>query len=104
MKLNFSINENYLITHTLASMGANKFSSKKYQKEIVDFQNFAWKKSERAYNLLVGRLSPEDIFDIKNLVKEIPELFETLKKSDYYKRVLIRTKTYLLFCEKQWTK
>ena len=104
MKLNFSINENYLIPHTLASMGANKFSSKKYQKEIVDFQNFAWGKSEKIYNLLVGRLSPEDVFDVENLVKEIPDFFKNLKKSNEYKKVLLRTQTYLLFCEKQWAK
>src|SRR3989344_1401872 len=104
MKLNFSINDNYLIVHTLASMGANKFSSKKYQKEIVDFQNFAWEKSRKIYNLLVGRLSPEDIFDVEKLVKEIPDFFKNLKKSDEYKKVLLRTQAYLLFCEKQWMK
>jgi len=104
MKLNFLINNNYLIAHTLASMGADKFSSKKYQKEIVDFQNFAWKKSEKVYNLLVGRLSPEDFFNIENLAKEILDFFKVLKKGDQYKKVLLRTQTYLLFCEKQWIK
>lgn len=104
MKLNFLINDNYLITHTLASMGSERFSSKKYQKEIVAFQNFAWKKSQKIYNLLVGRLSPDDILSIENLSKELPYFLKILKNSNQYKKILLRTKSYLVFCEKQWTK
>lgn len=104
MKLNFLINENYLIIHTLASMEPNKFSSRKNQKEIIDFQNFAWKKSEKVYNFLVGRLCGEGILDINSLLEKIPDFFKAIKRSSYYKKILLETRDYLLLCEKQWMK
>jgi transposase len=105
MKLNFLINDNYLIIHTLKS----NFSSKKYKREVIGFKNFAWKKSQKIYNLFtdISRLLPDDIddiLDIKKLDKEILSFFKTLKNSTQYRKILLRTQNYLDFCKKQWIK
>ncbi|TSA55743.1 hypothetical protein D4R42_05055 [bacterium] len=105
MKLNFTINEDYLIAHTLVSIAPGRFSSKKHKKDIISFQNFAWKKSEKCYNFLAGRIYPEDFLylkSIKSAVRELPNFLLVLKKNKYYKKILIQTKDYLDFCGKQW--
>jgi len=105
MKLNFTINEDYLIAHTLSSTASDRFSSKKHKENIVSFQNFAWKKSKKCYNFLAGRIYPEDFLylkSIKSTVRELPNFLLALKKNKYYKKILIQTKDYLDFCERQW--
>lgn len=105
MKLNFIINEDYFIAHTLSSTAPDRFSSKEYKKDIVSFQNFAWKKSKKCYDFLAGRVYPEDFLclkSIKSTVRELPNFLLALKKNKYYKKILIQTKDYLDFCEKQW--
>lgn len=106
MKINFIINKNYLIVHTLSSTDPSRFSSAKYKKDIVSFQNFAWKKSKSCYNLFVGRLLPDDLADksIKSLAKELPKFLDVLKKSSEYKKILFQTQKYLDFCKNQWNK
>ena len=106
MKLKFVINEDYLVIHVLSNMSQDRFSSSKYKKEIVSFQNLAWKKSKNCYNFLVSRFSPDDLSNknIQSIAKELPSFLRTLKKSKQYKKVLSQTKEYLIFCKSQWDK
>ena len=66
MELNFLIDENYLIYHTLRSMGPDSFSSQKYKKDVVKFQNLAWKISQNSYNFLIGKITPNQLSDKNN--------------------------------------
>ncbi len=104
MKLKFDINENYLIAHTLSNTELNRFSSQKYEKVIRAFQKYAWKKSNRYYNLLVGKSTPEDLTDksIKSFSKELPTYLKTIQESIHYQKLWAQTQRYLQFCENQW--
>lgn len=106
MKLKFVVNENYLITHTLSSMNCDRFLTVKHKKDIVAFQNYAWKKSKKLYNFITGRLLPDDVTDknIKLLSRELPSFLATLKKNRSYKKILSQTENYLSFCKNQWNK
>jgi len=42
LKLIFKIEKDYLIYHTLKSMRKERFSSEKYMKDILNFQNYTW--------------------------------------------------------------
>ncbi|MBU1895712.1 hypothetical protein KJ641_02485 [Patescibacteria group bacterium] len=104
MKLNFVIDEDYFVAHTLCSMGAKDFSSSKRKKDIVAFQNFAWGESESHYNFLVARFSSEIFIQEKadDLFRKLPKYLRVLKQSKFYKTILEQTVKYLNFCEKQW--
>lgn len=106
MKLNFVIDKNYLIGHTLSCMGSARFSSDKNKKDIIDFQNYAYKKSKKYYNFLTNRLKffPNELTK-KNLRLFTEELFDFLEKlscSEKFKKIYSQTEKYLEFCEDQW--
>ncbi|HDH31432.1 MAG TPA: hypothetical protein ENH26_01515 [Candidatus Wolfebacteria bacterium] len=112
MKLNFKIDKNYLIINTLSCTGDYGFSSKKYQKDIIAFQNYAWNKSKKYYDFLAGRtvFSPE-LLAAKNLKSftsklhyELPNFLSTLKRSKEFKKIYLQTKKYSKFCDAQWKK
>lgn len=104
MELKFLIDENYLIYHTLKSMGPDSFSNQKYQKDVVKFQNLAWEISQNSYNFLVGRIMPNQLSDknIKKAVSDLPSFLKKLKSSSEFKKILQQTKNYFNKCQKQW--
>ncbi|MBN1263374.1 MAG: hypothetical protein JW991_03370 [Candidatus Pacebacteria bacterium] len=104
IKLNFTIDQNYFISHLLAGMAKNRFSSFSHKKDIVSFQNYAWKKSATNYNLLISRFSPETWLkmEIARLSSELNKYLETLKKSNYYQTLLVQTRNYQKDCQRQW--
>lgn len=106
MKLKFKIDSNYFIVHTLASMANDRFSSMEHKKEIVDFQNFAWKESENCYDLLAGRIYLERFIDktFVDAIKDISRFLTKLQKSVEYQKIFKQTRDYLEFCQKQWDK
>lgn len=106
IKLNFRIDDNYLIVHTLSGMSNNSFSSNKYQRDIVELQNHAWKKCSSCYNLLAGRLFTEEIAggELQKTTKHLPLFLTELKKSKQYKKIREQTGEYLRFCEDNWDK
>lgn len=61
MRLDFRINENYLIAHALASRAPHPFAAPERGETIVGVQNAAWEISPQAYNLLSGRWYPDDL-------------------------------------------
>ncbi len=85
VKMKFVIDENYLVTHTLASSVPSSIS----KGEIVNFQNLAWKKSQSCYNLLIGRVTPQTILthgmDFIVGKKEVGIFLGSLRKSPSFK-------------------
>lgn len=106
IKLNFRIDDDYLIVHTLLNMSKDRFSSVKYKSDIVDFQNYAWKKSKTCYNLLVGRLSVKEVVnsELHKISKQLPSFLRELKTSKQYKKLRRQTEECLKFCKNQWSK
>lgn len=104
MKLEFKIDPNYFIAHTLSNMANDRFSSMKHKKDIIDFQNFAWKESKNCYDLLAGRIYPEKFIDkeIFSAIKDISRFLTKLQKSVKYQKIFEQTQEYLEFCQKQW--
>lgn len=90
MTVNFLIDKNYLLVHTLS--GKDKFSSDDHKEDVVAFQNLAWRKSEKNYNLLINGTSWE----------KTEKYLMTLIKSAAFKFLLKQTQDYLIFCKKQW--
>jgi len=108
MKLNFVIDKNYLIVHILSCMGKDNFSSLKYRKDIISFQNYAYGKSKKYYNFLTNKLKffPNDLTD-KNIhlfTKGLLSFLKQLSGSREFKKIYSQTEEYLRFCEKQWNK
>jgi len=85
-------------------MGPDSFSSQKHQKDVVNFQNFAWKTSQNSYNFLIGRITPNQLSDenIKKVVSDLPSFLKKLKNSSEFKKISQQTKNYLQLCKKQW--
>jgi hypothetical protein len=109
LNLIFKIDKDYLIYHTLKSIGQKSFSSEKYKKDIIAFQNYAWEKDKFLYDLLIGRfvVKPKDFQEKKYLkllqrLKDIESYLDFLKKSKYFKKIYEQTKNYLNFCKKEW--
>lgn len=104
-KVKFVIDENYLIIHTISSTDPSRFSSKQYNRDIIAFQNFAWKTSKDLYNILIGRtgfLPP--VQNLSASVKKLSGYVTTLKKSKTFKKLLKQTEEYKKFCLAQWRK
>ena len=104
MELEFLINEDYLVAHTLYCM--DKFSSEKNKKLIVDFQNYAWKVSKEMYNFVARSSYPELWLDDKSKKQtaDLLDFFRKLKANPNYKQIYKQTSEYLDKCKKQWDK
>lgn len=104
MKLNFKVNEQYLLFHSLSSRQPNLFSG------WVNIKNKAWKKSPLAYSFFMGR--PEFAFlegdkeSVEDIIKSFPEkaisVFNLVKDSKEFKRIVLETKKYKQFVANQW--
>lgn len=108
MKLNFTIDKKFLIVATLRGMKNTSFSSQKYKKDIVKFQNYAWKESQRFYDFFVGRqrFRPQELKEdnLQLFVKDSFGYLKKLSRSKEFKKIYSQTEEYLKFCEKQWHK
>lgn len=104
IKLDFKIDDDYLIVHTLSSMGKDRFSSTKHKRDIVAFQNYAWEKCRSCYNLLVGRLSIAETMKrgLQKTSRRLPNFLKELKSSRLYEKLHKQTNEYLEFCKQQW--
>lgn len=104
MKLKFEIDPNYFIAHALSNMASDRFSSTRHKKDIVDFQNFAWKESKNCYDLLAGRIYPEKFInkEIVGAIKNISRFLTKLQQSAEYQKIFEQTQDYLEFCRKRW--
>ncbi len=111
MKLNFIINQDYLIAHTLISNDEKyHFSSEEYKKDIIAFQDFAWDTSRDSYNALPERvkikivLMPGGFAEYAKRVERLDEYFNKLKQSKEFKVIFEQTEKYRQFCESEWGK
>jgi hypothetical protein len=104
LKLNFVVNENYLIAHTLGSTDASRYSSSKHVKDIKSFQKDAWEESKSNYNFLIGQALPDDLSDegLGSISISLSGYFSTLRANKHYQRILSHTEKYLAYCEDQW--
>lgn len=106
IKLNFRIDDDYLIAYTLSSMGKDRFSSVKHKKDIIAFQNYAWGKSKSCCKLIIGRFSAKEAIKSESwkTKRQLQSFLKELKNNDQYKTVRQQTEEYLKFCENQWDK
>lgn len=104
ISLSFTIDDNYLLWHVLASMEDERFSSTKYKRDILDFQNYAWKEDKRLYDFLVGRMRPSNFVGAKlnESIEKLPGYVRSLKQSPEYEKLLRQTRDYLQQCRLQW--
>lgn len=109
MRLNFIIEPNYFIAHTLAGMEA--FSSDEGRADVVAFQNYAWSVSEELYNLLARPKPTEQLIVASGSLRSYWERFDwkvldayitTLTHSSEYTKIYEQAQEYLSFCKKQW--
>ncbi len=101
LRLNFTINNRHLITHTLTSMSDEYFSSMEHREDIVALQNFAWGQSERCYNFVAGRLSPA-IFFATGSIDELTQFFDQVEQSDEFGTICQQTEAYMQTVREQW--
>lgn len=103
-KLSFQIDDEYLIAHTLFSTNKTRFSSNKYKRDIISFQNYAWNTSKNNYLYLMKEYPPTTVKNPQTLPSSLQDFLLTLKKSDQYQKIHSQTQKYLLFCRLQWIK
>ena len=99
LRVNFAINNRHLIAHTLSSMG---FSSEDHSEDIVAFQNFAWGVSERCYNFVAGRLTPENFFASGGAFEEVDSFLSQAQQSREFGKIKRQTEEYLEIVKAQW--
>lgn len=110
MKLNFKLDKNYLIKHTIYCAEKNLYSSNKNKKDIFAFSHYIINKYPEYYDFMIGIISPENISEknIKNFTKKIneefPNVLNKIKKSKEFKKIYNQTEKYLLKVEKEWSK
>ena len=108
MKLSFVVDKDYLIAHTLANAGEQQFSSEKYKKDIVAFQDYAWDVSSELYGNVPGvrredlLASQRGIEQYKKKAAQLPNYFTKLKKSKEFRKIYEQTEQYKRFCEREW--
>lgn len=100
MKVDFKIDDNYLIVHTLANHGENRFSSGKFKKDIVNFQNMAWEKSKESYSLLTGSPFPGAVSSKE--IKNLSAFIEYLKNTKEYAQIYQQSLDYRNWIDKKW--
>jgi len=104
MKLIFKVNKQYLLFHSLGFRQPNPFP------EWVNVKDKAWKKSSLVYSFFMGR--PESAFletdenKVKNIINEFSKkvipVFDLIKNSKEFKRIVSETKEYKQFVTNQW--
>lgn len=113
MKVNFVVNDKYILFYVLQAHSDNRFiKSKKelYEKTIVDFQNFAWDKSQKLYKIIDGRTNPflqkalGEEFDFQHIERDLHNYVNELLKCELFKELLEETRETTRLCEKEWEK
>ncbi|MBI4101233.1 hypothetical protein HY441_02055 [Candidatus Microgenomates bacterium] len=110
MRLNFLINKDYLVSHSLWSYEQGGFSSDENQKDILDFVNAVWNKSKIAYELLSGKLIPDGFITKASTLSELvssatksKSALSDIKRLPEFTKVFKQTEAYLKSCKSQWT-
>ncbi len=96
IKLNFVIDEDHLITHTLTHI----LPSEKTQEDIRALRNKAGKISPNGYNYLQKQFIYPGIYTWED--QEAQDLIATLKESVEFQVILDQTKTYQEKIEQEW--
>lgn len=108
MKLNFKLDKNYLIKHTLYCAERNLYSSDKHKKDIITFSKYVLNKYPEYYDLMIGIISPKNINEqninsfTKNIAKKLPKTLNEIKKSQEFRKIYTQTEKYLTSVEKEW--
>lgn len=98
IKIEFIVDENYLIGHTLSLTHPVQFSSKDTE-DIIDFQKEVWEKDQIGYQLLPSqrKMTPELYSH-----PQLENFMNRVKSFNSYKKILNQTIEYKNYCEKQW--
>jgi|SRR3989304_5621275 len=103
MKVQFIIDKDYLILHTLASIKPSDFSSNKNKKDIVSFQKYA-NEFLTKQNFSIEKFFIDRPLKRSEITKKVKKHLATFKKGTEFQSILKQTENYLLFCKKQWKK
>jgi hypothetical protein len=99
LQLHFTIDNHYLIAHTLASR--DRFSSNKYREDIVAFQNYAWGLSQSSYQALAGRLSLA-LFFATSSIEALAAYLTQLEQSPAFATIHQQTQDFVTVVQAQW--
>lgn len=102
LRMDFRIDNRHLICHTLASTDESRFSSKEHKEDIVAFLNSAWEESERCYNFIAGRATPERFFASGGTLEEAMEFLTKIEKSSEFEKIRQQTEVYLAKVKAEW--
>lgn len=102
--MDFIVDENYLVSHTLASAEHGRFSSEESKQDIAAFQRDAWQESKDCYQLLVGKSTPEVLTksNLPGLSKSLSRFLESVKQGPSLANIYSQTIRYRNKCKKQW--
>jgi len=110
MTLDFQINQDYLVAHTLVSTDGGHFSSEEHKQDIVAFQDYAWEVSGDLYNSIPERTNVEMLLKLGSFseyakrVGQLDDYFAKLKQSKKFKIIFEQAEKYRQFCESEWNK
>jgi hypothetical protein len=112
MKLNFEINRDYLIAHTIWCWDNERFSSStKHRADLLKFINAVWDNHRSTYELLSGRMLPNSFVtskqpfnSLKTVADELELAMDQIELTPEYRKLFDQTKNYLKICQTQWQK
>src|SRR3989338_8484844 len=106
IKLNFKINDRYLVFHTLVNCDSSSFIPNQSKEDIVTFQNYAREQSEDGYNFLrFGIDAKSNILgnkSISDLGKKADELLNSLVNLPQYQKIKLQAKEALQKVKVEW--
>ncbi len=107
----FVIDQNYLLAYVLYNTPATiGFSSKKFNHDIIELQDYAWEKSKESYLLLSGADKPAvwpgrpSSMVLNKAILGLPSYMDAIKKNQRFKKILKQTEVYMNFCRETWEK
>jgi len=110
-EVEFILNNHFLASYIIANYQAERFNqdtSRLYKKDIVNFRNLAWNKSEFYPIALGGRFGLFGIipstktYKYKEFGESLDKYLDELTDSDEFKILYEQTKQSFQLCEKEW--
>ncbi|MBI2019366.1 hypothetical protein HYS95_01695 [Candidatus Daviesbacteria bacterium] len=102
LRMDFRIDNRHLIKHTIACMDNSRFSSEEHREDLVAFQDSARKESERCYDYIAGRVSPEQFAASGGTLEEVTGFLTRIEQGSEFEKIRQQTEIYLASIKTEW--
>jgi hypothetical protein len=104
LKVNFTINNRYLIAQTLSGIRQDRYHSSGYKDDLIALENKAKENFPRCYEFVSGWSTPEVFFAQRGTIDELSDYLEQIEQSSEFKKIRQQTEESLQRVKEQWEK